>query len=159
MIKLSIALLLFSTSLLSANSVADRQESMRDYTKLMRAANNLIRDSVINDDLASIYEEIEEIMKVYPTLFPDDSFGGKSKASTDIIDNRDLFNQIAKETDMEIVCVFHSHPESEAHPSETDKKFMRVNPFPWIIYSCTTKDMNCFILENDNVKQIPIIES
>ena len=66
MIKLSIALLLFSTSLLSANPVADRQESMRDYNKLMRAANNLIRDSVINDDLASIYEEIEEIMKVYP---------------------------------------------------------------------------------------------
>ena len=99
MIKLSLTLLLFSSSLLSANPVADRQESMRDYNKLMRAANNLIRDSVINDDLARIYEEIEEIMKVYPTLFPDDSFGGKSKASTDIIDNRDLFNQIAKETE------------------------------------------------------------
>ena len=64
MIKLSLALLLFSSSLLSANPVADRQESMRDYNKLMRAANNLIRDSVINDDLAGIYEEIEEIMKV-----------------------------------------------------------------------------------------------
>ena len=99
MIKFSLILLLFSSSLLRANPVADRQESMRDYTKLMRAANNLIRDSVIDDDLASIYEEIEEIMKVYPTLFPDDSFGGKSKASTDIIDNRDLFNQIAKETE------------------------------------------------------------
>ena len=47
-------------------------------------------------------------------------------------------DQIAKENGMEIVCIFHSHPESEAHPSETDKKFMRVNPFPWIIYSCTT---------------------
>ena len=38
-------------------------------------------------------------MRVYPTLFPDDSFGGKSKASTDIIYNRELFNQIAKETE------------------------------------------------------------
>ena len=55
MIKLSIALLLFSTSLLSANPVAERQESMRDYNKLMRAANNLIRDSVINDDLSLIH--------------------------------------------------------------------------------------------------------
>tara|TARA_Y100001935_G_C17192228_1_gene450682 strand:- start:233 stop:463 length:231 start_codon:yes stop_codon:yes gene_type:complete len=36
-------------------------------------------------------------MRVYPTSFPDDSFGGKSKASTDTIDNRELFNQIAKE--------------------------------------------------------------
>ena len=65
-------------------------------------------------------------------------------------------DQIAQKINMEIVCIFHSHPESEAHPSETDKKFMRVNPFPWIIYSGTTKEMNCFILENENVKQITI---
>ena len=58
---------------------------------------------------------------------------------------------------MEIVCIFHSHPESEAHPSETDKKFMRVNPFPWIIYSGKTNEMNCFILQDENVKQISII--
>ena len=68
-------------------------------------------------------------------------------------------DQKAKKSNMEIVCIFHSHPESEAYPSETDKKFMRVNPFPWIIYSGTTKEMNCFILENENVKQIPITES
>ena len=74
MIKLSIALLLFSTSLLSANPVADRQESMRDYNKLMRAANNLIRDSVINDDLAGIYEEIEEIMNFLNDEFIDNAW-------------------------------------------------------------------------------------
>ena len=66
-------------------------------------------------------------------------------------------DQNAKESNMEIVCIFHSHPESEAQPSETDKKFMRVNPFPWIIYSGLTKEMNCFILQDENVKQISII--
>ena len=66
-------------------------------------------------------------------------------------------DQKAKESNMEIVCIFHSHPESEAQPSETDKKFMRVNPFPWIIYSGKTEEMNCFILEDENVKQISII--
>ena len=66
-------------------------------------------------------------------------------------------DQKAKESNMEIVCIFHSHPESEAQPSETDKKFMRVNPFPWIIYSGLTKEMNCFILQDENVKQISII--
>ena len=66
-------------------------------------------------------------------------------------------DQNAKESNMEIVCIFHSHPESEARPSETDKKFMRVNPFPWIIYSGLTKEMNCFILQDENVKQISII--
>ena len=68
-------------------------------------------------------------------------------------------DQIAKESNMEIVCIFHSHPESEASPSETDKKFMRVNPFPWIIYSGITGEMNCFILENENMKQISMTES
>jgi len=68
-------------------------------------------------------------------------------------------DQIAKKSNMEIVCIFHSHPESESYPSETDKKFMRVNPFPWIIYSGITGEMNCFILENENMKQITITES
>ena len=67
-------------------------------------------------------------------------------------------DQKAKKSNMEIICIFHSHPESEARPSETDKKFMRVNPFPWIIYSGLTKEMNCFILQDENVKQISIIE-
>ena len=84
----------------------------------------------------------------------------KSRVTFTISPDEELrVDQIAKESEMEIVCIFHSHPESEAHPSKTDKKFMGVNPFPWIIYSGITKEMNCFILENENVKQIPITES
>ena len=113
MFKLILIFFLLAQSLLYANPISDRQELMRDYNKLMRAANNLIRENEINDDLASIYEEIEEIMRVYPTLFPDDSFGGKSKASTDIIDNRELFNQIAKETENSAALAKLSAQEGE----------------------------------------------
>ena len=113
MFKLILIFFLLIQSLLYANPISDRQELMRDYNKLMRAANNLIRENEINDDLASIYEEIEEIMRVYPTLFPDDSFGGKSKASTDIIDNRELFNQIAKETENSAALAKLSAQEGE----------------------------------------------
>ena len=113
MFKLILISFLLAQSLLYANPISDRQELMRDYNKLMRAANNLIRENEINDDLASIYEEIEEIMRVYPTLFPDDSFGGKSKASTDIIDNRELFNQIAKETENSAALAKLSAQEGE----------------------------------------------
>jgi len=84
----------------------------------------------------------------------------KSKVTFTISPDKEFeVDQKAKEDNMEIVCIFHSHPESEAYPSETDKKFMKVNPFPWIIYSGITEKMNCFILENENVKQIPITES
>ena len=113
MFKLILIFFLLAQSLLYANPISDRQELMRDYNKLMRAANNLIRENEINDDLASIYEEIEEIMRVYPTLFPDDSFGGKSKASTEIIDNRELFNQIAKETENSAALAKLSAQEGE----------------------------------------------
>jgi cytochrome c556 len=113
MFKLILIFFLLAQSLLYANPISDRQELMRDYNKLMRAANNLIRENEINDDLASIYEEIEEIMRVYPTLFPDDSFGGKSKASSDIIDNRELFNQIAKETENSAALAKLSAQEGE----------------------------------------------
>ena len=113
MFKLILIFFLLAQSLLYANPISDRQELMRDYNKLMRAANNLIRENEINDDLASIYEEIEAIMRVYPTLFPDDSFGGKSKASTDIIDNRELFNQIAKETENSAALAKLSAQEGE----------------------------------------------
>ena len=113
MFKLILIFFLLAQSLLYANPISDRQELMRDYNKLMRAANNLIRENEINDDLASIYEEIEEIMRVYPTLFPDDSFGGKSKTSTDIIDNRELFNQIAKETENSAALAKLSAQEGE----------------------------------------------
>jgi Cytochrome c556 len=113
MFKLILIFFLLAQSLLYANPISDRQELMRDYNKLMRAANNLIRENEITDDLASIYEEIEEIMRVYPTLFPDDSFGGKSKASTDIIDNRELFNQIAKETENSAALAKLSAQEGE----------------------------------------------
>lgn len=113
MFKLILIFFLLAQSLLYANPISDRQELMRDYNKLMRAANNLIRENEINDDLASIYEEIEEIMRVYPTLFPDDSFGGKSKASNDIIDNRELFNQIAKETENSAALAKLSAQEGE----------------------------------------------
>ncbi len=83
----------------------------------------------------------------------------KSKVTFTISPDKEFeVDQKAKKSNMEIVCIFHSHPESEAQPSETDKKFMRVNPFPWIIYSGATKEMNCFVLQDENVKQISIIE-
>ena len=83
----------------------------------------------------------------------------KSKVTFTISPDKEFeVDQKAKKSNMEIVCFFHSHPESEAQPSETDKKFMRVNPFPWIIYSGTTKEMNCCVLQDENVKQISIIE-
>ena len=63
----------------------------------------------------------------------------------------------AEERNIEIVGIFHSHPNSDAFPSKTDKKFMQSNPVVWIIYSGINKNFRAFILESDII-EIPIVE-
>jgi cytochrome c556 len=69
---------------------------MQNFNKLMRSATQTLNNGETKG-LEEIYAEIEAILIEYPTLFPDDSFVGKTKASTDIIDNRDAFNQISQD--------------------------------------------------------------
>ena len=57
--------------------------------------------------------------------------------------------KMAEDKKMEIIGIFHSHPNSEAYPSNTDKKFMQGNPVVWIIYSGINKDFKAYTLESD----------
>ncbi len=57
--------------------------------------------------------------------------------------------KIAEEKRVEVIGVFHSHPNSDAYPSNTDKKFMQSNPVAWIIYSGINKNFKAYFLESD----------
>ena len=63
--------------------------------------------------------------------------------------------QIAEKNQLEVVGIFHSHPNSDAVPSNTDKKFMQNNPVPWIIFSGVNNDLKAYLLDS-NVIEIPI---
>ena len=63
--------------------------------------------------------------------------------------------QLAEKMHLELVGVFHSHPNSDAIPSSTDKKFMQNNPVQWIIFSGITNDLSAYLLDSD-VIEIPI---
>jgi proteasome lid subunit RPN8/RPN11 len=65
--------------------------------------------------------------------------------------------KIAEDKQLDVIGIFHSHPNSEAYPSNTDKKFMHSNPVVWIIYSGANKDFKAFFLESD-ILEIPIEE-
>ncbi len=65
--------------------------------------------------------------------------------------------KIAEEKKVEVIAIFHSHPNSDTYPSNTDKKFMHSNPVVWIIYSGINKDFKAYFLESDIV-EIPIEE-
>ena len=94
--KFLLIFVLAFSSLFASDVIHQRQESMQDFNKLMRSATQML-NSGESQGLEEIYIEIEAILLKYPTLFPDDSFDGKTKASSDIIDNRQAFEQIAKE--------------------------------------------------------------
>lgn len=75
------------------------------------------------------------------------------------ISNKQLIEaySIAEERKLEVVGIFHSHPDSDAYPSNTDEKFMQSNPVVWIIYSGINKNFKAYVLESE-IKEIPIDE-
>lgn len=64
--------------------------------------------------------------------------------------------KIAEEKGLEVIGIFHSHPDSEPYPSATDKKFMEINPVAWVIFSTITNEFKAYLYEDDLVS-IPIV--
>lgn len=60
--------------------------------------------------------------------------------------------RIAEEKGLDVIGIFHSHPKSLPSPSNTDIKFMKGNPIPWIIYSGLTKEMKAYILDSEIIQ-------
>lgn len=63
----------------------------------------------------------------------------------------------AENLGMDVVGIFHSHPHSEAIPSQTDEKFMQINPVVWVIYSGIKNKFNAFILDG-KIRSVEISE-
>jgi len=60
--------------------------------------------------------------------------------------------QLAEKMHLELVGVFHSHPNSDAVPSSIDKKFMQNNPVPWIVFSGVNNSLKAYLLDSDLVE-------
>ena len=63
--------------------------------------------------------------------------------------------KLAEKMQLELVGVFHSHPNSDAIPSSTDKKFMQNNPVPWLIFSGVGNTLKAYLLDS-GIIEIPI---
>ncbi|MGI0045927.1 MAG: Mov34/MPN/PAD-1 family protein [Nitrosotalea sp.] len=66
------------------------------------------------------------------------------------ISNDDLIKayEDAAKKKLEVIAIFHSHPDSAAYPSSTDRQYMQVNPVPWVIYSNASDELLAYILES-----------
>ncbi len=63
----------------------------------------------------------------------------------------------AERARLQISGIFHSHP-SPPSPSQTDRRFMEINPVVWVIYSTTENRFAAWIYEKD-VQQVSIVLS
>ncbi len=73
------------------------------------------------------------------------------------ISNEELLKaySLAEEKKLDVIGIFHSHPQSKAYPSNTDKKFMESNPVIWVIYSGIDESFRAFYLDSEII-EIPI---
>ena len=69
------------------------------------------------------------------------------------VSNEELLKayKMAEQKKLDIVGIFHSHPNSDAFPSNTDKKFMHTNPVVWLI-SGESNELKAFLLEPEIIE-------
>ena len=104
-----------------------------------------------NESCAILYGDGDTVSDVFLTKNIEESPVNFTISNDQLIEGY----KIAEEKKLQVIGIFHSHPNSEAYPSSTDKKFMHSNPVVWIIYSGANKNFKAYVLESD-ILEIPI---
>ena len=106
-----------------------------------------------NESCAILFGKESRVLEVYLTENIEES------PTNFTISNTELVNayRYAEEKNLEVIGIFHSHPNSEAYPSNTDKKFMKINPVVWIIYSNLKDQFRAYYLDSEPI-EIQIFE-
>ena len=95
-----------------------------------------------NEACAILFGKNNQVLEVFLTENIDESPVNFTISNEQLIEGY----KIAEDKKMDIIGIFHSHPNSDAFPSNTDKKFMQSNPVTWVIYSGINKNFRAFIL-------------
>ena len=105
-----------------------------------------------NESCAVLFGSVNEQNSIVKEIFLTENIDDSPVNFT--ISNEELLKvyKTAEDKKMQVVSIFHSHPNSEAYPSETDKKFMQSNPVVWIIYSGVTRDFKAYFLESEIIQ-------
>ena len=106
------------------------------------------RESAPNESCAILFGDIESEKYIVKEIFLTENT--ESSPVTFTISNEDLIKAYnhAEKNSLDISGIFHSHPNSVAYPSETDKKYMEVNPVPWIIFSNLNDEFRAYIYDS-----------
>ncbi|MFZ8908686.1 MAG: Mov34/MPN/PAD-1 family protein [Nitrosopumilaceae archaeon] len=108
-----------------------------------------------NESCAILFgKETQEVSKV-EKIFLTENIEQSPVNFTISAEQRLEADKIERESELKIIGIFHSHPNSEAYPSDTDKKFMEINPGVWVIFSGALKNFKAYVLDK-GIKEIPI---
>ena len=112
-------------------------------------------EKIPNESCALLFGKTENDQLVVQDLFVTENIEKSPVNFT--ISNEQLIQgyQKAEDKKLEVIGIFHSHPDSEPYPSTTDKKFMKINPVVWVIFSCLSKNFKAFTLDSE-IMEIPI---
>ena len=105
--------------------------------------------NIPNESCAILFGKIENENFIVKDVFLTKNIENSSINFT--ISNDELITAYgeAEKRKLEVVGIFHSHPDSNAYPSTTDKKYMEINPVPWVIFSNKNKEFKAYIFESE----------
>lgn len=102
-----------------------------------------------NESCAILFGKIEnrifDVRDVFLTKNTEDSPVNFTISNEELLSAYDE----AEKRKLEVIGIFHSHPDSMAYPSLTDKKYMEINPVPWVIFSNKNNEFKAYIFESE----------
>jgi len=110
----------------------------------------LARSSLPNESCAFLLGKNDRVVEILPMQNADQSAISFSIEPQDVLRAYD----VAESKKLQVMGIFHSHPARPA-PSNTDKKFMEINPVVWLIYSTTEQEFKAYVYDSD-VREVAV---
>jgi proteasome lid subunit RPN8/RPN11 len=132
-----------------SNSRIDLQKSVVLLQNHMELLTDHAKRNIPNESCAILFGKIENENFIVKDVFLTKNIENSPANFT--ISNDELITAYgeAEKRKLEVIGIFHSHPDSNAYPSPTDKKFMETNPVPWVIFSNKNKEFKAYIFESE----------
>jgi len=134
------------------NSRINLQKSIVLTESQKKILSSHAKKSTPNESCALLFGEEKDGKSIVNEVFLTENIDDSQVNFT--ISNQQLLDgyKTAEKKGMDVVGIFHSHPNSDAFPSKTDQKFMQVNPVVWVIFSGTSNVFKAFILESEIIE-------
>ena len=140
------------------NSRINLQKEVKIPQSIINTLIKHSKNTIPNESCALLFGDIEDKCVNVKDVFLTKNIENSSVYFT--ISNEELLKgyQEAEKRNLNVVAIFHSHPDSDASPSHTDQKYMHTNPVPWIIFSNKKEDLKAYIFDSKIISLLLTIQ-